>query len=87
MSNNWLRFRGTLLRMRGSGGEYPLWFAGLHAHGNKFPISSGWVLDKSGGPFWLSVKRVQIIGGKESDRMLRLDSGFAHLFRILERKA
>ena len=40
MSNNWLRFRGTLLRMRGSGGEYPLWFAGLHVHGNKFPISS-----------------------------------------------
>src|SRR5947199_1161789 len=62
MSNNWLRFRGTLLRMRGSGGEYPLWFAGLHAHSNKFPISSGWVLDKSGGPFWLSVKRVQKSG-------------------------
>jgi len=87
MSNNWLRFRGTLLRMRGSGGEYPLWFAVLHTYGNKFSVCSSGVLDKSRGPFWLRVKRVYIIGGKDGDGLLRLDSGFAHLFRILERKA
>lgn len=53
----------------------------------KFSISCGWVLDKSSSSYWLRVKSVQIIGGKDSDRLLRLDSGFAHLFRIIERKA
>src|SRR5947209_13858473 len=63
----------------GNSGEYPLWFAVLHAHGKKFSVCSSWVLDKSRGPFWLRVKRVQIIGGKNSDRLLCLDSGFVHL--------
>src|SRR5438128_6167505 len=57
----------------GNGGKYPLWFAVLHTHGNKFALCSSWVLDKSSRPFWLRVKRVQIIGGKDSDGLLRLD--------------
>src|SRR2546421_469195 len=52
----------------GNGAEYSLWFAVLHTYRNKFAICSGWVLDKSSGPFWLRVRRVQIIGGKDSDR-------------------
>src|SRR5947209_15855321 len=62
-----------------NGGEYPLWCAVLHPHGKQFALCSSWVLDKSRRPFWLRVKRVQIIGGKDSDGLLRLDSGFLHL--------